>query len=342
MSEEKNPQDGGEQPSVNSASESTDENATSAKETESVDEKIKQVIGEHNLSAPKEESEENSDDDSAHKAEQEDTKDSQEKGKEKEVSEKKEEESGSDDSEKDESNRSGEKDEAAPQPSRLDRRIAKLYLSNKLLQGEEGDLPDPEQVALEIRNYPLEEKTKALHKLLAQQKALRSGGSSEQSEQSGQDDDFVDLSQEDHDALIEAEADRKFAEMQGEIKDHEWQEDLVKTVDEHPELDERKKEYDSKLASAVEKLVFPNGPEGPRGMKTSEAYKLVIDSISAVREENKKESEIEKQQALSGAVNASIGHVDPKTLTWEELAEIQQNDPELYMKMVREGKIPTE
>ena len=216
------------------------------------------------------------------------------------------------------------------QPSRLERRIAKLYQSNRILRGEEGDV-DIEQVIAEIKNYPLAEKTKALKNLLSEQRSLRTG----------QNDGVVDLSEDDHAAIIEAEVDNRLQEMQGEIQAREWNEDLIKTVDAHPELNEQKNEYNPKIAIAVEKLA-------QKGMKVSEAYELVTDSISVAKNSDEKSAELGKQRLLSGAVPASNENVAPKgKLTWEELARRQEANPgyvnsEEYLKLAREGKLPTE
>jgi len=248
-------------------------------------------------------------------------------------------------------------EEAPVQPGRLDRRIAKLYISNRLLQGEEGDLPDLEQVALEIQKYPLEEKTKALHRLLAENKAVRSGGvKKDQAAHKfpnfpwNRDDsqETVDLSEEDHEAIVEAEAERKMQEMQSEISDREFTEDLVKTLDAHPEINERnKKEYNPQIANAVEKLALPYGQDGPRGMRVSAAYKLVMDSIVAARgkeaSEQKTDEEINKQRALSGAVSASNDSSNSsKKMTWVEFDKLRTSDPARYEKLLDEGYEPSE
>ena len=213
---------------------------------------------------------------------------------------------------------------------RLDRRIAKLYQSNRILKGEEGDV-DIEQLLLEIKNYPLPDKKKALNNLLSEQRLLRTG----------RNDGMVDLSEEDHDAIVEAEVENRLQSMQTEIQKREWSEDLVKTVDAHPELDERKNEYDARIATAVEKLA-------QKGMKVSEAYQLVTESISSAKATEEKDAELNKQKILSGAVSASNESAENKgKLTWEELTKRQEADPnyinsEEYLKMAREGKLPKE
>lgn len=290
------------------------ENELPAKEAEQLDEKIKEVIGEHNLPAP-EETEEKTDDKKP------EAKQSEKKGEEK-VSEKK--------VEKPEEKSEETPKKTTPQPGRIDRRISKLYLSNRLLKGEEGELPSLEQAALAIQSYPLEEKQKALHQLLAENKSLRTG----------KDDGVVDLSEEDHEAIVEAKAEKMFQDMQGEIQEREWKDDLVKTVDAHPELDESKKEYNPKVAIAVEKLV-------KGGMKCSEAYSLVTETIAEAQgrkaEDAETEEELAKQKALSGAVSATHDNVEPKgKLTWEELEKIRVSDPDRYEKIIKEEKLPEE
>lgn len=226
----------------------------------------------------------------------------------------------------------GQEQNSAPQPGRLDRRIAKLYLQNRLMQGAgDEELPDLDQVALEIQRYPVDKKKEALNNLLSQNKALRTG-------EEGDPNSPVDLSQEDYEAVVEAEAERRFAEMQSEIYEREWKDDLVETVDAHPELNESKKEYDPRVSQAVENFVR-------RGMKASEAYQLVTDSIATAQGKAAKEAlanaEMDKQAALSGAVGASNdNNSDGGELTWEKLAEIQVNDPDRYMKIIESGKLP--
>jgi hypothetical protein len=151
----------------------------------------------------------------------------------------------------------------------------------------------------------------------------------------------VDLSEEDHQAIVEAEVENRLQQMQGEIQEREWKDDLVKTVEAHPELNERKNEYNPKIATAVEKLAM-------KGMKVSEALALVTESISTAKADDKKKAEIEKQKLLGGAVSASHDTVESKgRLTWEELAKKQEADPnfvnsEEYMKLVKDGKLPKE
>lgn len=324
MEEEKIATDGGAQPSANTAPDTTS-NESSTEKTDEVEEKVRQTIGEHNLAALEEKGENAEENPEAKNPEK----------KEQDVPEKKE----GEETEVQTEETHGEEVQA-DQPKKLDRRIAKLFLNNKLLRGED-DIPDFNKVALEIQRYPVEEKLKALKNLLAENKALR--GEEKESPKGNapwnRREETVDLSEEDHEAIVEAEADQRYQSMQSEIAEREWQEDLIKTVDAHPELDERKKEYNPRLATAVENLVM-------KGMKTSEALSLVTESISSASEKAAKDekvrSELKKQSALSGAVGASTDNVEPKTLTWEEVARIQKEEPDRYMQMVREGKLPTE
>ena len=312
MSEEQNAIDTSEQVSVEETSTSETENVSPALEAEKqLDEKVKKAIGIQNLPAdgelPAEDSEE--------------SKDTKEP-------EKKEEEVSGNEEEKNAAKPAESSQEQASHPGKFDRRLAKLYLQIELLKGNDGELPDIESAAAEISKFPFVKKKEALTKLLSEKKTLLGG----------QDDGSTELSPEDHEALVEAQAEQMFNEMQGEIKQKEWQTDLVETVESHPELDERKEQYNPTLASAVEKLAMG-------GMKVSEAYALVTNSVASVQgeraEKEKVNATLTKEKALSGAVSATHDSVTPKgKLTWEDVAKIQEENPAEYQRLVREDKLP--
>ena len=345
MSEElKQPQDGGEQPSANQDSaESVSNNST---DSESIDPRIKEIIGEENFSTPEETKEKT---DESPEAKQ------PEKKEEKQVPEKKEENPEA--KPEGEPKETSEQLEAVEQPKKLDRRIAKLFLSNKLLRGDDDDR-SLEDVAQIIQGYPYTEKRNFLRKLLAENNSLRRGVHQQDNSQNKpgnfpwnnqSEEDVVELSEEDHDALVEAEADQRFRDMQDEIEAEDKANDFMENIDSHPELDESKKEYNPRIAAAVEKLVRPEfikstGQLIIHGMKLSDAYTLVTESLSAAADKEAKEqkanADLEKQAALSGAVSATTDHVEDKQLTWEKMAEIEKTNPELYKKMVKEGRLP--
>lgn len=304
-------------------------------ETADDDGKIEEILGPH-LSANSEE--ESSDEDDLEDEEDAKNPEAEENPEEngEEVSEKKDDiekqEENEDDSAGDDmANAMSHNTQDQPRTSRLDRRLANLYIQNQSLQGNDN-LPETEAILNALNQMDYDEKQQALKKLLKSNRALRSGGEDDQS--SDPNDDFLELSEEDHEALIEAEAERRMQEMQGEVAKREWNEDLVQTVEAHPELNEETKEYDSTVAEAVANFIG-------KGMKASEAYKVVMDSIKKVHEEARKSTEKRKQKALSGVVSASNDAIETTGgFTWEELAKIQESDPERFLKLVQEGKLP--
>lgn len=171
------------------------------------------------------------------------------------------------------------------EPTGLDKRIAKLYLNNLILQGEDHQYT-LEQVIEEVKKHPFEEKKATLHNLLSKNKQLK-----------GQEDDGI-LTQEDNDALIDAEAERRFQKMQRDIQEKEWNEDLVKTVETHPELDDKSKKFDKELSDLVESRVR-------QGMKASEAYQAVVAEKEKLKQYALKEIERERQKELSGTISAN-------------------------------------
>lgn len=172
------------------------------------------------------------------------------------------------------------------EPTRLDKRIAKVYFDNLVLAGEKTDDIDVTKVMEEVAKYPHHEKTTALKRLLSEHKKLR-----------GQEDDGR-LSEEDNEAIMDAEVERRLRVHQQEIAQREWQEDLIKTVESHPELDERTKQYDPILGKAVERLV-------EKGMKASEALAFINQSTESVLKREKEEREKQRQKELSGSVTAN-------------------------------------
>jgi hypothetical protein len=232
----------------------------------------------------------------------------------------------SDDSEEDGVNN---QDDINPKPQKLDRRIAKLYAKNRLLSGDDSDI-DIEAVAIEIQKYPFHQKKEALNNLLAQNKSLTSGS---------KNDGTVEYSEEDTESIIEAEVENRLSAMNDEIQEKERLQDLIKTLEAHPELDKDSKEFNKPMHDAVEALYT-------KGMKVSEAYQLLKNSIAVAKgkiiEQEKNSSEIKKQQALSGSIGVSSGDVkDDGVMTWEKLGELERSDPEQFMKIVSSGNLPT-
>ncbi len=216
------------------------------------------------------------------------------------------------------------------EPSSIDKRIAKLYQETQILQGVEAT--PIEEVLAQIATGSLAEKQAALHRLLTARKSLR-----------GEPDDGkpVVMSQEDQDALVEAKAEEMLKASQGEIEQRDMDMDLVATVDAHPELNEASKEFDPKIAAAVTKLANIDPETGHvRGMKVSEAYALVTESVASATADLKKAEEKRKQKALSGVVtNGGAFGEGESEMTADEEKELRTKHPKKYNQLVKEGKI---
>ena len=216
-----------------------------------------------------------------------------------------------------------ETQEQPQKESRIDRRLAAKYIENQLLQGV-TDVPSVEAVIAEIRGVSLDQKKEALKNQLYTNKVLRNGGVDD-----GRDPVLTD---EDREALIDAEVEQRLQGIQEEVRQREWNEDLVRTVDAHPELKTK-----SKLTDSVERLV-------DRGMKASEAYDFVMGTINEAKAEaekaTKKAAEIKKQKALSGAVStgSALGE-ETSEMTSEEIKQLRTKNPREYNRLVKAGQI---
>lgn len=166
--------------------------------------------------------------------------------------------------------------------SRLDRRLAEKYAENLVLKG--ADIPSSQQIEAELSSMNLEEKKNALRNLLDENRSIR-----------GQKPEA--LSQEDEEAIIEAEVDRRYQIEQQAVFEKTFQEDLVATLSAHPELDSRTKSYNPKIEKAVSQIV-------QSGVLASEAFAIVSEAIQTAKEDQRKANEIAAQQSMSGAVIA--------------------------------------
>lgn len=210
-----------------------------------------------------------------------------------------------------------------PRTSKLDKRVATLYLQNLLLSGEKS-VPSVDEIVEELRGVPMDQKIEALHFHRLRQKELKG------IRPTGKDE----LDPEDTESIRDAERESIRQEILAEEHERQVKQSFVGFIEAHPELDESKKEYQPKLARAVETL-------WRGGMPIEEAFSTVNESIAAVRESAEKAEKKEKQKALSGAVSAS-GDANPSHggPTWEEMAQLQRSDPEEYDRLIKSGYTP--
>ena len=204
--------------------------------------------------------------------------------------------------------------------TRLDRRIAKVYIQNLLMAGEEN-VPTEEQILADLRNHSQTDKIASLNTHLAERRRLR-----------GERPDENNFEQEDIEAIRESEKDSIRQEILQEEHEKRYKTEFVQFVDSHPELIEGKKEFNPKLVKAVETL-------WRGGMPINEAFETVTEQINAVKEQAVKSETVKKQKALSGAVSASPSYSGDKGLTWEDIGKIQREDPDRYYKMLEKGEI---
>jgi len=210
-----------------------------------------------------------------------------------------------------------------PQASKLDKRVATLYLQNLVLSGEKN-APSVDEVIADLRRYPMDQKIEALHFHRLRVKELRG------IRPNGKDE----LDDEDREALHDAEREEIRNEVYAEENEKQVKKSFVEFLTSHPELDESAKEYNPTLARAVETL-------WRRGMPINEAYETVTEQISAAKEAIEKAGEKSKQAALSGAVSASTdSKPNREGPTYAEMAQLQIDDPTEWERLIRNGYTP--
>ena len=286
--------------------------ATPAEPKEAIDPRIVSIVGEENIKSaygeqPKE-----------------DKKPSEDKEEEKEEEKEPESPKGEEgDQEKQEEEKEDDLPKITPpepKPTRLDRRLASLYIRNLHLMGEEN-IPTEEEVLAYLKKHSKEDKIEALHFHRLKGKELRG--------EKPTGDDFDD---EDKAAIQDAEREAIREEILAEENEKQVKAHFIDFIEKHPELDESKKEFNPKLAQAVETL-------WRGGMNIQEAFETVTEQIEEVKKASAAAEEKEKSAALAGAVSGT-GQVitETKELDWDEVARIEKENPALYKKMLAEGK----
>lgn len=215
-------------------------------------------------------------------------------------------------------------------PTRLDRRLASLYIRNLHLMGEEK-IPTEEEIIADLSGYSKDDKVQAMHFHRLKNKELI-----------GEKPTGDDFDEEDKAAIQDAERESIRQEILSEEYEKGVKKGFVQFIDEHPELLPEKEDangaktpnenYDPALAQAVETLF-------KGGMRIDEAYKTVTAEIQRVKDAQVAAEEKKKNAALSGVLSGS-GQVpiNEKDLDWPAVTKIQDEDPELYRRMLKEGK----
>jgi len=204
---------------------------------------------------------------------------------------------------------------------RLDKRLADKYIQILTLKGDKN-IPTKEELMNDLKNYSKDQKVEKLKQYLEIVREMRGLKPSRA------------LEAEDIEAIKDAEREEIRQEIIQEENQTKEVVNFVEFIDNHPELDETKKDgkYDPILADAVETLVYG-------GMSIKKAYKTVTDKIEQVKQDRiAKEKEV-KNKALSGIISGA-GENPGKSgeLTWEDVEKIEAEDPQRYHRMLAEGK----
>ena len=207
-------------------------------------------------------------------------------------------------------------------PTRLDRRIAKLYTHNLLLKGE--DAPSEKEIYEALAREPFKEKENMLHTFRMQNKQLRNVRHEEPTDR------------EDTELLRDEEREAIRQEVRREEYEKQMRNHFVQFIDAHPELDENTKQHNPRLAKAVATLF-------QKGMRIDEAYDIVVNTVTNAQESKEREDTKTRQQALSGAVSASPkSQTEKKSYTWADMEKLMIEDQEKWEELVRSGYTPNE
>lgn len=213
--------------------------------------------------------------------------------------------------------------------NRLDKRIVSKALANAALTGQELD---HDEVIAILSTKSFEEKQKILKALLQQSAGLRGT-------------DKADLTEEDIEALAEAKAEEKLAEREIEEareaeskRQDNWHASLSSLISTNPELNEKDAKFNPVLAEALELMLSDRG-NARYSVDPAEAWSKVKRAAGIAEQQAKEREERDKQESFSGALSGTGQKSPDDGYTLEEIERISQEDPELYLRLIRERKI---
>lgn len=284
----------------------TDQNQEAEKITEDLDPRVVEIVGEDNIKEAFSEKEDTKNDES-------------------ETEDKKSDELDRKENQENEADKGNENDfvrnqiQSTYKPTRLDRRLANRFVRVLHLQGDEN-IPSEDEIINDLQNYTKDDKINALKHYLGLEKQLR-----------GQEPDDV-LEDGDNEAIIDAEREEIRREVIAEENNRREAKSFVEFMDQHPELDETKKEYDPALADAVETLF-------KGGMPINKAHETIMSKIEQVKKEKVFQEKAEKNRALSGIISGTGESTSNSgEMTWDDVERISTEDPQKYQRMLAEGK----
>lgn len=217
-------------------------------------------------------------------------------------------------------------EEGGYKPTRLDKRLADKYIRNLYLAGEEN-IPTPEELMEQLAKTSVEDKVEALHFHLRKFKEL-----SKDPTEPKLDVEDVEAIREEEREKIRREILAEQEEQQAREKEEEEKNFFLGFLEEHKDLVKDSKEFNEPLYNAVNALFRG-------GMRIDEAYNTVQSQFKAIEKAKIKEEKKKENSAVSGVFSASPGE-SKSSLTWEDVARIQQEDPEKYRQMVKNNQLP--
>lgn len=207
-------------------------------------------------------------------------------------------------------------------PSRLDERLAQLHVRYMALMGHVP--PSAEEIYEKLREGDYQSKKESLHDHLRELKHLQAIDSEDPSREDMEalrDEEKESLRQE----ILKEEQEKRDAQ-----KLEEEREFFVSFVNSHKELIKGSSEFDKDMYEAVNELFRG-------GMRIDKAFSTISKQFEKARNRAKKQ---EENQAVAGVFSGGESEGKKKSLSWDEVEQIRQTNPERYKQMVKKGELP--
>lgn len=207
------------------------------------------------------------------------------------------------------------------EPSRIDTRIVQVAQQIHALRG--NDIPDQQELLAELDGMTFEQKREALNTLFSNRRELR-----------GQNEETPD----EREAMMDAEVERRMALKEQEALQKQFSDDILATVDAHPELNEASGQFNKDMHDMVRDLV-------KSGTRASVAWERVSKLAQFKEQQAVKDSERQtieaKNKELSGAFGATGKPAQTTSLSKDPsaLRRLRTSNPKEYNRLVMSGEI---
>lgn len=154
-------------------------------------------------------------------------------------------------------------------------------------------------------------------------------------------DEPVELTREQLDEIIDRRVIEREHRSTLEAQHRAWVDDYKSSISKYPELDPKSKAYNKELDTLLTDLLTDSDGNPKLNLKVSEAYERMKKSLDHAKTTGAENASLKlAEQKAKEAIAPSATGKESDKFTWEDMAKLQESDPEAYYERIRKGQIP--